>query len=98
MAVLIIPGLAFYFYFELKYRQSSSFWHVFKGASWLIFYIIGISIITYLGNNSNHAVNTISTTTSMIWLAVLSLITYVYGAYFALDKQLYHSPKYAEDN
>ncbi|MBY0545372.1 MAG: APC family permease, partial [Gammaproteobacteria bacterium] len=37
MALLIIPGLVFFFYYEYKYNHSSTFWHVFKGASWLVF-------------------------------------------------------------
>jgi amino acid transporter len=95
MALLIIPGLAFFFYYEYKYRQATTFWHVFKGASWLIIYIIGISLITFFGNNSLHATNFISTTDSMILLAVLSLGTYIYGAFYALDHVPYVSPEYA---
>lgn len=97
MALLIIPGLGFFFYYEYKYRQDSTFWHVFKGASWLILYIIGISIITFLGNNSLHSSNFISTQVSLISLAVLSLITYFYGAYYSLDHKPYASPSYAND-
>ncbi|MBY0544043.1 MAG: hypothetical protein K2Q14_00660, partial [Gammaproteobacteria bacterium] len=53
--------------------------------------IIGISIITFLGNNAWYPANFISTSTSMILLAILSLVTYVYGAFYALDHQPYVS-------
>lgn len=96
MALLIIPGLGFFFYYEYKYRQSSSFWHVFKGASWLIFYIIGISIITFLGNNALRSTNFMSTTDSLLLLGLLSVVTYVYGAYFVIDHTPYTSPDYAK--
>ncbi len=91
MALLILPGLGFYFYYEIKYRKASAFWPVFKGASWLIFYILGISIITFLGNNAWYSDNFISSNSSMVLIGLLSLITYVYGAYFALDKETYVS-------
>lgn len=86
MLILILPGLAFYFYYDFKYHRDEKFSSVFKGASWLVFYIIGISIITYLGNNPDHG-NLISTGPSMILLALLAGITYVYGAFFAVQKK-----------
>ena len=95
MALLLLPGLAFFFYYEYKYHQNSSFWHVFKGASWLIFYIFGITLITFLGNNLHHAINMLSTVDSTLLLLLLSLVTYGYGAFVALDPQPYVSPEYA---
>ncbi|NNM58466.1 MAG: APC family permease [Legionellales bacterium] len=91
MALLIIPGLAFFFYYEYKQNKGTPFWPVFKGASWLLFYIVGISIITFLGNNAWYPANFISTQASMILLALLSLITYIYGAYYAFDHAPYTS-------
>lgn len=85
MLFLIIPGLLFFFYYEKKYAQTEKFSTLFKGASWLIFYIIGISLIAYFGNNPQHIM--ISTQVSMVLLAVLSGITYVYGAFFAVEKK-----------
>lgn len=93
MAILIIPGLAFYFYYELKDRKHEPFMHAFRGASWLIIYIIGISIITYLGNNSYISAQVITYPTSLVLLFLLSLITYVYGAYFAYDRAAYVTPR-----
>ncbi len=86
MLILIIPGLLFFFYYERKYFKDEKFSSLFKGASWLIYYIIGISLIAYLGDNPKHG-NLISVTTSMILLAVLSVAVYIYGAFFAVDKQ-----------
>ncbi|MBY0377613.1 MAG: APC family permease, partial [Gammaproteobacteria bacterium] len=93
MAILIIPGLAFYFYYERKERKHEPFMEAFKGASWLIFYILGISLITYLGGNSSHTTQTLSYSTSLVLLFILSLITYVYGAYFAYDRATYVTPR-----
>lgn len=93
MALLILPGLIFYCYYEFKDRKHEPFMHAFRGASWLIFYILGISLITYLGSNNNHMAQPISYTTSMVLLFVLSLITYVYGAYFAYDRETYITPR-----
>lgn len=86
MFLLILPGLFFFFYYDNKYFSHEPFLEKFKGASWLVFYIFGISLITYLGNNSNQH-ELISTTTSMILLLVLSSITYVHGAFFAIPKK-----------
>lgn len=86
MLILILPGLCFYFYYEHIYHKDSPFLKSFKGASWLIFYMIGISVITFLGNRPYAAQNLINTETSMILLAVLSLGIYIYGAFFALER------------
>lgn len=91
MIVLIIPGLAFYTYYEYKLYQGKNFFRMLIGASWLIIHIVGLSIITYFGNHIGSNSNW-STTTSMIWLAILSLFTYFLGAYYTYDKAVY-SPK-----
>jgi len=90
MIVLIIPGLAFYTYYEYKLYRGKGFMRMLKGASWIILHLIGISIITYGGNHIGSSANW-STTTSMISLAALSLLTYVLGAYYTYDKTVYHS-------
>ncbi len=89
MLVLIIPGLCFYFYYEAKWAIAEKFSKAFKGGSWLIFYIIGINVITYLGNNPKEG-NKISTVTSLVLLVLLSLAIYIYGAFFAVDKSSRH--------
>lgn len=86
MLVFILPGLLFYFYYDFKYNPHEKFTKSIKGASWLIFYIIAISLIAYLGNNPKHG-NMISTDTSMILLAILAGITYIYGAFYAPQKK-----------
>ncbi len=96
MALLIIPGLAFYFYYEYKERKSEPFRQALKGASWLIFYIAGISLITYLGSDYNHRAQWISHSTSLILLFGLSVVTYIYGAYFAYDHNTYVTPRDAK--
>lgn len=80
MALLIFPGLLFYFYYEYKTYRGVGFAQALKGAAWLIIHIIGISIITYLGNNTT-AGNVIDTPTSMLLIAGLSLFTNIVGAY-----------------
>lgn len=84
MLVLILPGLALYFYYERKYFKNEHFWKYLKGASWLILYILGISFITYLGNNPLHG-NSVSESVSMVLLAALAVFTYVYGAFYCVD-------------
>lgn len=86
MLVLVLPGLVFYFYYESLYHKEDHFLKSFKGASWLVLYIIGISIIAFLGNRPSVAHNLISMPTSMILLALLSLFTFIYGAFFALER------------
>ncbi len=89
MAVLMIPGLAFYFYYEYKERRMRAFGLAFKGASWLIIYVIGISLITYLGNHTGNAIQTMPHSMAIMLLLVLSLVTYIYGAYFAYSPETY---------
>jgi amino acid transporter len=89
MALLIAPGLAFYFYYEYKEDRVGSFWSAFKGASWLVFYILGISIITFLANHSGHSAQIISHSAGIWLLLALSVITYVYGAYYAYSHETY---------
>jgi amino acid transporter len=89
MALLIVPGLAFYFYYEYKEDRVGSFWEAFKGASWLVFYILGISLITYLANHTGASTQVIGHSTGIWLLLVLSIITYIYGAYFAYSRETY---------
>lgn len=89
MALLILPGLVFYFYYEYKEDRVGSFWEAFKGASWLVFYIIGISLITYLANDSGASIQPISYPVAIWLLLILSAITYIYGAYFAYSSETY---------
>lgn len=88
MAVLILPGLAFYFYYEYKLYQGKGFARMFKGASWLIIHIFGLSIITYFGNAPTRDHNW-AMSTNLIAIAALCLFTYIYGAYFTYDKHTY---------
>lgn len=92
MALLIIPGLMFYSYYEYKIYRGVGFAKLFVDTLWLIIHILAISLITYLGNNTNAATNHISLITSMIAIAILSLFTYVLGAYLTYDKSEYHHP------
>ncbi|MDF2940087.1 MAG: amino acid permease [Gammaproteobacteria bacterium] len=89
MLILVVPGLLFYTYYEYKNHRGKGFLKALRGASWLIFYILGISLIAYMGNNPAHAVQQISTTVSTICLVVLTLFTYFYGVYFAMDDEHY---------
>jgi len=86
MLLLILPGLGFFIYFEYKNHRGRGFRSALKGASWLIIHILGISLIAYLGNNPARGYEIISNTASVVSVVVLSLFTYYYGAYFAIDK------------
>lgn len=86
MTGLFIPGLLFYFYYELKAPRSKDFPAMLLSASWLLMYVVGICIIAYLGDNPTLGHNLIDTKTSYILLALLSIgITY-YGTHVALPR------------
>ncbi len=85
MLVLILPGLCFYFYYEYHTYHYKGFMKALKGASWLIYYIIGISLIAYAGDNPTLGQNFFNSTESVICLALLSLTTYIFGAFLAID-------------
>ena len=88
MLILLIPGLCFYFYYEYKFFRGKHFMLNLLGASWLIFYLIGMATISYLGNDQGHVQNIISTHTSLILLMLLSLVIAWYGVYIASPEQL----------
>jgi amino acid transporter len=89
MLILVLPGLLFYTYYEYKNYRGKGFLKALRGASWLVFYIIGISLIAYMGNNPHHVGQQLSTTGSAICLLILTLFTYFYGVYFAMDEEHY---------
>ena len=77
MAILLIPGLLFFFYYEYKNNGTKDMWTLVKSGSWLLYFTIGVTIICYLGNNKDH--NTIDLSTSLILLVLLSLTSFAYG-------------------
>lgn len=79
MALLIVPGLFFYAYYEHKNYGGKNFLVMFRGASWLIMYLFGISVVVFLGDNPGIGHNYISTSLSMVLLALLSLWTNYFG-------------------
>lgn len=87
MVALLIPGLCFFCYYEIKHFRGKHFATNLLGASWLLLYLLGITVISYLGDNSKHT-NIISTETSIIALAVLSVFISWYGVYIAAPKKL----------
>ncbi|MDF2691083.1 MAG: putative H+/amino acid transporter [Gammaproteobacteria bacterium] len=98
MLILVIPGLVFYTYYEYKNHRGVGFLKALRGASWLIFYILGISMIAYCGNNPSLAVQKLSTLESTIYLVLLTLFTYFYGVYFAMDEAHYRKEEISEPN
>jgi amino acid transporter len=86
LAALILPGLVFFYYYELRHRSFKEQLKLFKGASWIIAQLIGISVFCYLGNNP-HGGNILSMNAAIISLIVFSLIVFVYGAYFSYNKE-----------
>jgi amino acid transporter len=85
MLLFILPGLGFYMYYEYKNHRGKGFMQALKGASWLIFYIVGVSLIAYLGNDPAHSSQDISNTESYIAIAVLTIFTYIFGVYYTID-------------
>jgi hypothetical protein len=51
-------------------------------------YFIGLCLIVFFGDNHSPA-NIISTRESMIFLFILSVVVYVYGAFYSFDKRTY---------
>jgi amino acid transporter len=90
MALLIIPGFFFYFYYEYKIYRGKGLSSALQGGVWLILHIACMAVITYLGNNA--AGNSISIHTSLILIAVLSIITYVLGVHLCVSKEEYRHP------
>jgi amino acid transporter len=80
LAMLCIPGLCFFFYYESKNLEyNSTIWQTVKDGSWIIFYLAGISLLCYLGNNHNSMHQIINLHTSMLLLTLLSLFSLYYG-------------------
>ncbi len=84
MTILVVFGLVFFFYYEYKSNSTKQILAMVKGGSWLLYFMIGICIISYLGNNKDHANNLISLATSMCLLALLSITSFAYGVLSSL--------------
>jgi hypothetical protein len=52
-----------------------------------VFYLIGISILCYIGNNPDGH-NLISFENAIITTAIFSLLIFVYGAYISYDREI----------
>ena len=89
MLILVIPGILLYIYYERKNQTVKSVLISLKGASWLIFYFAGLCAVVYFGNHANVSMNALSTTGSVVCLAIVTLMTYFYGAFYAWDKEVY---------
>ena len=98
MLLLVIPGIFLYIYYERKHKNVKNMLAAFNGASWLIFYFVGLCTIVYFGNNPLNFDATLSTAGSVVCLGVLTLVTYIYGAFFAWDRKTYipHHQRQAE--
>jgi amino acid transporter len=88
LLILVIPGICFYAYYESRTKYETPFTQTLKGVSWLILYFVGLCFIVYIGHNDSPA-NIISTQTSMILLVILSVVVYIYGAFYAWDRHAY---------
>ena len=87
LLILVVPGLLFYAYYEIRLYRARDFCKMFKGASWILLYLVGIALISYLGNNQHASVNFLSMGESILSLALLSLFVFIYGAYFTYTKE-----------
>ncbi len=83
-SALVIPGLVFFFYYEYNHTGIKEILSLMKHGAWLIYFLAGICLICYLGNNPGH--NLISLTTSAILLALLSISSFFYGVFSAFKK------------
>ncbi|MFN7094130.1 MAG: hypothetical protein ACK4M7_02090, partial [Burkholderiales bacterium] len=82
MALLCVPGLGFFFYYEYKNYQGQ-IWPLLKSGSWLLLFMLGVSLICYFGNNKHVAHNVLTLQTSIILLAILSVFSFIYGVFSA---------------
>lgn len=90
LLTLIIPGIALYLYYETKFKGERNIYAAIKGVSWFVLYFIGLCLIVFLGDNHSPG-NLISTPESMIALIVLSVVVYIYGAFYTWDKRTFVS-------
>ncbi|HLX53219.1 MAG TPA: hypothetical protein VKR58_04735, partial [Aquella sp.] len=82
MSVLVLPGLGFFFYYEYKNFGTKEMWKLVKNGSWLLYFMVGISLICYLGNNP--AGNLINLSTSIALVAIISTSSFFYGIFSAV--------------
>lgn len=95
MFIFIIPGLLFFIYYDIRNTKSRDFKSNLIAASWLIIYLLGVVMINFLNDpKTDH--NLISTPTSLILLAILSIFTVFYGVMVAnfKGKEEFYSVRY----
>lgn len=84
LLVLMVPGLLFFFYYEKQRHGLSQMAILIKSGAWIIYFMIGISIICFLGNNKISGHDIIDLNTSLILLALLSITSFVFGVKSAI--------------
>lgn len=84
MSALVLPGLCFFFYYEYKNVGTTEMWPLVKRGSWILYFMIGITLICYFGNNPAH--NLISLPTSIALVAILSISSFFYGTFSSVKK------------
>lgn len=87
MGILLIPGLCLFFYYEYKNHKTKYMYELIKSGAWLLYFTIGITLICYLGNNKATGHNIINLSTSIIFLVLLSISSFIYGVSSASKKQ-----------
>lgn len=75
---LLIPGILFFFYYDNKSNNSNLFEAVKKG-SWIIFFIVGLTVICYLGDNKEPHAAYLTMPVCIVLLAILSCLSYTFG-------------------
>ncbi|MCK8616766.1 APC family permease [Fructobacillus sp. M158] len=78
--MIIILGLPFYFYYE--WRQGFAWSRLKKqlqGSSWLLFYLIALSIESYIGSTEFNGVGWIHYPWDFLMVAIVALAFYAWG-------------------
>lgn len=88
LLILVIPGICLFLYYETKIKGEKNIFAAIKGVSWFILYFIGLCLIVFFGDNHSPG-NVITTRESVIFLIILSVVVYVYGAFYTWDKRVY---------
>lgn len=79
LTALMVPGLIFYLYYEWVHFHHNDFYHLIKGALWFILYLVGISALTFFGDNPHFASPLMPLPICYALMALLSWGIYRYG-------------------
>lgn len=75
---IILIGLPIYFYYQAKAKWKG-FGRNFKAGVWMVFYLLAMMVISYLGSDKFGGLNVIHYGWDMVLIAMVSLVFYVWA-------------------